>query len=229
MLLPHGHAHGYPGLLWYPKEFGKPNQNPDLGILFPNGPIDPGIQSIPTQIIGWIRNLPKSGLFGKIQKLAANLWSRNVKIQHGLLGEPGRNPNKLRNCTPKKWAYMIQECQSNTDWAIIRSAIHLLSKIRFHKKQAPPFSNGSQFWLFLAKKEAKLLAQGPGRKKSRYRKKTCQIRVDTVSFLCILLVPKALPKRERSLWLPPQNVLRQGWLGHYYKSFPDNKDQVFLR
>ena len=45
-------------------------------------------------------------------------------------------------------------------------------------------------------------------------KKTCQIRVDTVSFLlCILLVPNALPKRERSLWLPPQNVLRQGWLG----------------
>jgi len=39
------------------------------------------------------------------------------------------------------------------------------------KKQAPPFSNGSQFWLFLAKKEAKLLAQGPGRKKSRYNKK----------------------------------------------------------
>ena len=34
---------------------------------------------------------------------------------------------------------MIQECQSNTDWAIIRSAIHLLLKIRFQKKQAPPF------------------------------------------------------------------------------------------
>ena len=49
-----------------------------------------------------MRNLPKSGLFGKIQKLAANLWSRNVKIQHGLLGEPGRNPDYLRNCTPKK-------------------------------------------------------------------------------------------------------------------------------
>ena len=40
-------------------------------------------------------------------------------------------------------------------------------------------------------------------------KKLVKIRVDTVSFLCILLVPNALPKRERSLWLPPQNVLRQ--------------------
>jgi hypothetical protein len=58
---------------------------------------------------------------------------------------------------------MIQECQFNTDLAIIRSAIHLLLKIRFqNKKQAPPFSNGSQFVAFLAK----LMAQGTGRKKS---------------------------------------------------------------
>ena len=83
------------------------------------------------------------------------------------------------------------------------------------KSASTPFGENSQ-----------IIGPGPGqRKKPDTAKKTCQIRVDTVSFLCILLVPNALPKRERSLWLPPQTVLRQGWLGHYYKSFPDNWDQ----
>ena len=128
-----------------------------------------------------MRNLPKSGLFGKIQKLAANLWSRNVKIQHGLLGEPGWNPDYLRNCTSKIWAY--NDPGMSIQYRLGDHPICHTSPFEnpVSKKQAPPFWNGSQFWLFLAKKEAILLAQGPGRKKSRYRKKTCQIRVDTVS------------------------------------------------
>ena len=206
--------------------FGKSNQNPDLGILkFPKwalwsrNPVNPYTDY-------WLNEKPaKIRIIWENPKIGCKpIWSRNVKIQHGLLGEPGLNPDYLRNCTSKKWAYMIQECQSNTDWAIIRSAIHLLLKIRFQKKQAPPFSNGSQFGFF-GQKKAKLLAQGPGRNKSRYRKKTLSNQGwHCFRFLCILLVPNALPKRE-----PPQNVLRQGWLGHYYKSFPDNWNQVFLR
>jgi len=223
MLLPHGHAQGYPGLLWYPKGFREPNQNPDLGILFPNGPIDPGIQSIPTQIIGWIRNLPKSGLFGKIQKLAANLWSRNVKIQHGLLGEPGRNPDYLRNCTPF-FGRMIEECQSNTDWAITRSAIHLLSKIRFQKSKHHLFQMVPNFGFFWQKKRRNYWPRARAERNPDTAKNLSNQGWHCFLPLHTLLVPNALPQKRT-----PQTVLRQGCLGHYYKSFPDNWDQVFLR
>merc|ERR1719278_792336 len=106
---------------------------------------------------------------------------------------------------------MIQECQSNTDWAIIRSSTHLLLNIRFQKKASTTFLKWFPIWLFWAKKRRNYWPRARAEKNPDTAKKTCQIRVDTVSFLlCILLVPIALPKRERSLWLPPQNVLRQG-------------------
>ena len=159
-----------------------------------------------------------------------NLWPGNVKIQHGLLGEPGQSPDYLRNCTSKKMG--LYDPGMSIQYRLGEHPICHTSPFEnpVSKKQAPPFWNGSQFGFF-GQEKAKLLAQGPGRKKSRYRKKKLvKSGVDTVSFLlCILLVPNALPKRERSLWLPPQNVLRQGWLGHYFKSFPDNWNQVFLR
>ena len=65
---------------------------------------------------------------------------------------------------------MIQECQSNTDWAIIRSAIHLLLKIRFQKKQAPPFKMVLNL-AFLGKKRRNYWLRARAEKKSRYRKK----------------------------------------------------------
>ena len=114
-----------------PKSGFTNSKIPKMGLM-----IQESSQSLQRFLVEW-ETCQNPDYLGKSKN--PNLWSGNVKIQHGLLGEPGQNPDYLRNCIPKKWAYMIQECQSNTDWAIIRSAIHLLLKIRFQKKQAPPF------------------------------------------------------------------------------------------
>ena len=115
-----------------------------------------------------------------------------------------------------------------TDWAINRSVTHLLLKIRFQKSKHHLFEMVPNL-AFLGKKRPNYWPRARAERNPDTAKNLSNQGWHCFRFLCILLVPNALPKRERSLWLPPQNVLRQGWLGHYYKSFPDNWDQVFLR
>ena len=56
---------------------------------------------------------------------------------------------------------MIQKCQFNTDWAIIRSALHLLSKIRFQKSKHHLFEMVPNFGFFWQKK-GDIIGPGPG-------------------------------------------------------------------
>ena len=138
--------------------------------------------------------------------------------------EPGQNPDYLRNCTPKKLRNINpKQIGPIGDPPHISFWKSGFKKSKHHLFQMVPN-------LAFVGKKGEIIGPGPGQKEIQIPQKTCQIRGwHGFSFLCILLVPNALPKREQSLWLPPQNVLRQGWLGHYYKSFPDNWNQVFLR
>ena len=158
-----------------------------------------------------------------------NLWSGNVKIQHGLLGEPGQSPDYLRNCTSKKMG--LYDPGMSIQYRLGDHPICHTSPFEnpVSKKASTTFFKWFPIWLFWAKK-GEIIGPGPGQKEIQIPQKNLSNQGwHCFRFLCILLVPNALPKRERSLWLPPQNVLRQGWLGHYFKSFPDNWNQVFLR
>ena len=140
---------------------------------------------------------PKSGLFKKLYIQKMGLYDPGMSIQYRLGDHPIRHTSPFENPVSKKASTTLLK------WFPI--------------------------WLFWAKK-GEIIGPGPGQKEIQIPQKNLSNQGwHCFRFLCILLVPNALPKRERSLWLPPQNVLRQGWLGHYYKSFPDNWNQVFLR
>ena len=175
-----------------------------------------------------MRNLPKSGLFGKIQKSQPMI--RKCQNPTWIVGGTRPKSGLFKELYIQKngpiWSRNVNPIQigRSSDPPYIS-----FWKSGFKKSKHHPFKMVPNL-AFLGKKRRNYWPRARAEKNPDTAKKTCQIRVDTVSFLlCILLVPNALPKRERSLWLPPQNVLRQGWLGHYYKSFPDYWNQVFLR